>query len=85
MRRVVFPWLLAMASIPALAEGPPPSVEEVWRIVQEQRAEIERLRKENDRIRGEIGELTKSRAQRLQTAQNLPGAVNVIDPPPAVP
>ena len=56
MGRILVVSLFMLVSVPAVAEDPSggaPSMEEVWRVVQDQRAEIERLRARVDELESE--------------------------------
>lgn len=61
MSRLVMPAILALTiafAVPAAAQQAPPSMEELWEIVQRQQAEIEELKRQLGATRDEVADTT---------------------------
>jgi hypothetical protein len=65
----------------ALAADPPPSLEEMWKIIQQQQTEIEELRRENQALRRDMGAAAPERV----VVQDEPTAESVTPSPEQVP
>ena len=61
----ILTWLLSVALLPAsfaLAQDSPPPLEEMWRIIKQQQAEIDELKKQNALLKNQIEQVPKTMA-----------------------